>query len=343
MNARERILAVFNGQPVDRPPIISPVSVATVESMRAVGAAFPDVHLNAEKMAALAAAGHDLLGFDSVSPHFSVQQEAAALGADINWGLLDVMPTANTRPFTDPDQFSMPGDFTNRLPIKTVLDSIRMLKEKYGDTVAVCGKVMGPWTLSYNLYGVENFLMDLIIDPPKARGFLQAFQVISLEFATAQIQAGADMLTWADHATGDMVSAGMYEEFLFPVHRQCVRELHRMSPRKIPVVLHTCGNTLDRMSLFAQTGFDAFHFDSKNDPVTAQKAVDGKILLAGCINNTEILLKGSRDDVKEKVFEVMKAGIPLIAPECAVPCQVKNENLAAIPEAVEEYVKGMGT
>ena len=336
MTAKQRVTAAFARQPTDRLPVISPTSVATVESMEAVGATFPQAHTDANKMAALAAAGHDLLGFDNVAPYFSVVQEAAALGAGINWGQTDTMPAVVSHPLTEPDEFIMPADFLERRPVKAVVDSIRILKSKYGDGVAICGKVMGPWTLSYHLYGTEDFLMDTIAEPEKAREFLQVLKTVSITFALAQIEAGADMLTWADHATGDMVSAAAYEEFLFPVHKQCMQELKEKMSCKVPVILHTCGKTLDRMPLFAAAGFDAFHFDSKNDPALALKAVSGKILLTGCINNTEVLLCGGKDDVKKQVAKVAHAGIVMISPECAIPCRVKNENLRAISEAVLE-------
>jgi len=198
---------------------------------------------------------------------------------------------------------------------------------------------MGPWTLSYNLYGVEDFLTDIIAEPDRARAFLHAFKVISITFALAQIDAGADMITWADHATGDMVSAGTYEDFLFPVHRECVCELKAKMPKDVPLILHTCGNTLDRMPLFAKTGFDAFHFDSKNDLAKSREAVKDGILLTGCVSNVDVLLNGNKDDVRKQVTEILNAGITLVSPECAVPCRVKNENLRAIVEAVEELAK----
>jgi len=329
------VLAALNREPVDRPPVISPTSVATTESMRLTGAAFPDAHYDAVKMAALASAGHDLLGFDCVMPYFGITAEAEALGAAINRGSSDVMPSVAARPFTEPDEFTIPADFLERRPVKTILGAIRLLKQKYGESVAVCGKVIGPWTLSYNLYGTENFLMDLIAEPEKAKEFLRVFKTVSLTFAEAQIEAGADMLTWADHATGDMVSAAAYEEFLLPVHRECA-EILRGKTNRVPTILHTCGRALDRMPLFAQTGFDAFHFDSKNDPAEALTAVDGGILLAGCVNNVRVLLNGTAGDVKKQTREIMDAGVPIIAPECAVPCGVKNANLRAIAEAVRE-------
>lgn len=347
MTAKERVLAAYNREPTDRPAVISPTSVATVESMEAVGAAFPEAHTDAEKMAALAASGFDLLGFDNVAPYFSVQQEAAAFGAEMAWGGIDTMPAIRSHTYKEPGDFKMPSDFLDLGPIKTVIDSIRILKKKYGDEVAICGKVMGPWTLTYNLYGVDKFLMDVALEPDKARGFMLAFKEISITFALAQIEAGADMLTWADHSTGDMVSAQTYEEMLFPIHKECMKELKEKIAKidrvknikgkvKVPITLHTCGKTTDRMPILAQAGFDAFHFDSKNDIGEALAAVDSKILLTGCVNNVDVLLNGTKEDVKKQVTEIYKSGITLISPECAVPCRVKNENLKAIKETVVE-------
>jgi len=192
------------------------------------------------------------------------------------------------------------------------------------------GKVIGPWTLSYHLYGTQNFLMDTIAEPEKAHEFLETFRHVSVALAVAQAEAGADMITWADHATGDMVSAETYEEFLYPVHCRCVKELKAKMPGNVPLILHTCGNTLDRIKLFAKTGFDIFHFDSKNNIGEAVIAAGEEIHLAGCVNNTEILLHGTPDDVKRQVKEIKSAGIRFIGPECAIPCMVKNENLRAI-------------
>jgi MtaA/CmuA family methyltransferase len=339
MTPKERVLAVFKRQSYDMAPVINPTSIATVESMEATGAYFPHVHTNADKMAALAAAGHDIIGFDSVAPYFSVQQEAAALGCSVDWGKIDSMPTISNNPIKDPGDFKMPADFLDRKPIKTVLEAIKLLKKKYGDKVVVVGKVMGPWTLSYHLHGVQDFLMETILEPEKVHGFLSVFKQISLTFAMAQFEAGIDMLTWADHSTGDLVSAKGYAEFLFPVHKEVTGLLKKAMPRYIPIILHTCGNTMDRMPYIAETGFDAFHFDSRNDPRKSLEIMGNKILLTGCVNNPQTLLNGTAEDVKREVNSILDAGIKLISPECAIPCRVPNRNLLEIVKTARSYGK----
>lgn len=336
MTSRERVMAVFEGKKPDRTPVITPTSVASVDSMDAIGVFFPDVHNDAQKMANLAAAGHDIAGFDSVAPYFSVVAEAAAMGAEIDWGAKSTMPSEKKFPVDSPYGFVIPEDYLERGPVKTIIDSIRILKEKYGDTVAIIGKVMGPWTLSYNLYGTQNFLMDTVLEPEKARAFLDAFGEMSIRFALAQVEAGADIITWADHATGNLIGPKGYEEFLFPVQKKLVQDFRKRCPRYVPLILHTCGMTLDRVELFAQVGFDAFHFDSVNTPEKMAEKIGDKIILTGCMNNPEILLQGKPEDVRRETKRILKAGIPLISPECAIPCKVPNANLRMMVETVRE-------
>lgn len=334
MSSKERVMAAFAGEPVDRAPVINPTSVITMDSMREYGLKFPDVHLDAEKMALGASAGKELLGFDSVMPKFSVVHSAAALGAEVDWGKDDSMPYFRRHPIQDPSQVELPADFLDRAPVKVVLDAIRLLKKRYGDETAIIGKVFGPWTMAYNMVGTQEFLMETALDPERAVEFLEAFAPISIRFAEAQFEAGADIILWGDHVSGDLCSPRAYEELLLPIHQ---RINNGWMKKAGPVVMHACGKTADRISLIAQSGFEAFHFDSRNDTREMVERAGGKILLTGGVNNPEVLLRGRPEDVKRQVFQLLDAGIVLISPECAAPVLTPNENLRAIVEAVKEY------
>lgn len=335
MTSKERFLSGLYRKKVDRIAVGNPTSVATVESMEACGAYFPEAHLDPHKMATLAATGYELLGFDTISPYFSVQQEAAAFGCDITWGSVDSMPDIRSNLYDNPDQIEFGEDFLTRPPVATVLEALKILKQEYGDHVCLVGKVMGPWTLSYHLYGVQSFLMETILNPDKVRGFLDKLKEISVMFARAQFAAGADVVTLADHATGDLVGPKVYKDFLLPVHQEVTARING------PLILHICGKTIDRLSDIAQAGFQAFHFDSKNNTVEAQQiAIQSNLLLTGNINNPDVLYSGTPDDVKNMVREAAKAGVEIISPECAVPLRTPNENLKAIVEGVREFCFG---
>ncbi len=327
MTPKRRYLAGLLGGRVDRTPVGSPTSVATLECMALSGSHFPEVHLNAQGMAALGATAHTVLGYDCIMPVFSVQQEAAALGAAVDWGSADTMPVARAHPWASPDDVRIPEDFLDRPPIRTVLEALQILRRECGHHVALVGKVMGPWTLAYHMHGVQEFLIKTLLEPDTVRRFLDRLKAITVLFGRAQIEAGADVLCIADHATGDLVSPRGYREFLLPVHRELNLELG------CPTVLHICGNTTDRLEDICQAGFDAFHFDSKVDAATACEIVAGRISLIGNVNNAETLLQGAPGQAGAEATAAIRAGVDIVAPECAVPVATPNRNLIAIAEA----------
>ena len=333
MTPRQRVLAALNRQPVDRPPVANPTNVATVELMDLVDAPFPDACRDPELAARLAAAGHYELGFDSVMPYFSIIQESAALGCDMQWEEKDNWPTVRmNRPiWKDSRDVSIPSGFLEHPENVTITRSIQLLREELGDEVAIIGKTMGPWTLAYHVFGVEPFLLMTVDDPQEVMRALAKLKEISVLFGEAQIAAGADALTFPDHATGDLVSGEYYRRFLQDIHSEMAETLD------VPLILHICGNTLDRMPYIADTGMAFFHFDSMNDPQQAVDAVDGKIGLVGNINNPTTLYARGPVEVREEVFKCLDAGVQMIAPECAVPLATKLENLIAIPQAVREW------
>ena len=326
MTSMERVFAVINGDDFDVYPAINPTSVATVEAMKLSGAYFPQAHTDPDKMAALACVGRDVFGFDSVSPYFSILLEAAALGAEVDWGNIYEMPSVIKKPIKKPEEYEVPKNFLSRREFSCLIKVCSSLKKKYRNEVPVIGKVVGPWSLAYHLYGVENLVLDMILEPEKTAEFINRLSEVPFAFAKAQFEAGADMLVWADHVTSDLVSAEIYRKFIMPIHKKAASSLQKYGP----IILHTCGNVSDRLMYIAETGFKIFHMDSKNNIGDSVKLVGNNMLITGCINNPVLLAQGDPPDVKRAVEENIHQGIKLISPECAIPFSVPSENLMAL-------------
>jgi len=333
MTSRARVLAALRREPVDRVPVVNPTSVATLELMDLSGAPFPDAHRDPDCMARLAATSFTELGFDSIMPVFSIVQESSALGCGVDWGGKSGWPTVRTREplWREPEEVRIPAGFLAHPDVACVLEVIRILKKRFGGEVAIFGKTMGPWTLAYHCFGLEPFLLMTVDDPAKARRCLERLKGVTVLSGLAQIEAGADALTLPDHATGDLVSAAYYRRFLQDLHQQLAARL------PVPLILHICGRTLDRMDYIAQTGLAAFHYDSKNPPAEAARIMRGRIALVGNVNNPVTLLTKGPPEVGAEVWRNLDAGVPLIAPECAVPLETPLENLREIPRAVRAW------
>jgi [methyl-Co(III) methanol-specific corrinoid protein]:coenzyme M methyltransferase len=333
MTSRQRVLAALRREPVDRTPLCNPTSMATVELMDLVDAPFPDANRKPELMARLAATGHTELGFDTVMPVFSIVQESSALGCKMQWEQKDNWPTVRmSEPiWHDLEDVKIPNDFLTHPDMTCVLDAIRILRREFGDEVAIVGKTMGPWTLGYHVFGVEKFLLMSLDDPGRTKACLDRMKEATVQFGVAQLEAGADALTLPDHATGDLVSGEYYDRFLKELHKELVERI------PIPLILHICGRTVDRMGFIAETGMAAFHYDSKNKPKESMEAVAGRIALIGNINNPQTLFARGPEEVHDEVIANLEAGVQLIGPECAIPLQTPLENLTQIAKSVREW------
>jgi [methyl-Co(III) methanol-specific corrinoid protein]:coenzyme M methyltransferase len=320
--------ALFNGRKGLRPPVGNPTSIVCHGLMDAAGVSFPQAHLDPNAMAELALAGHEVAGFDTVMPEYSVQQEAAALGCEVDWGDRDRMPVGKVLPHEDFSDVSVPDNLLEKPSLKVVLEALSALRRHVGGQVAIVGKVMGPWTLAYHVAGTQNFLLHIGMgETQKVTTMLRQLMPVTIAFARAQFQAGADIVVLADHATGDLVGPYHYEELLLPIHQEITSRIDG------PLILHVCGNCSDRLELFARSGVDAYHFEWQVDAKMAVEKVGRTISLVGNINNPEVLYPGTPDDVHRQVRYAVEAGVNIIGPECAIPLATPLENLKAIAEA----------
>lgn len=219
----------------------SATSIVTTDLMGTTGASFPEAHLEPEAMARLAAAGHTLLGYDNIMPLFSVWHESAALGCRVDWGDNGRMPDGRAACSSIDEHFGIPKDFLDHPGCTTPLEALKLLKKEFGNQVAVVGKVFGPWTLAYHIYGVQAFLIATLDDPERVREVLRQLMEVTVTFALAQVECGADALTLADHCTRDLCSPLAYRDFLAEIHRKLGERI------PVPLILHICGDTSDRL------------------------------------------------------------------------------------------------
>ena len=153
---------------------------------------------------------------------------------------------------------------------------------------------------------------------------------ITISFAKAQLDAGADCMMIADHATRDLCSPDAYREFL--------KELHAEFAETIPClsILHICGDTSDRIDMIAETGLACFHWDTKlGDAKRARELAGERLSLMGGINNTEVLRLRTVKDIEQQCQTALDGGTDIVAPECAVPLDAPLRNL----KAIGDYIK----
>ena len=140
MTPRQRVLNALHGKPVDRTPVANPTNVATVELMDLVDAPFPKACQDPELAAKLAATGYTELGFDSISPYFSIIQESSALGCEMQWEDKDNWPTVRMyNPiWKDSNDIKIPSNFLDHRDVNAITESCRLERGTNLSTEMVC-------------------------------------------------------------------------------------------------------------------------------------------------------------------------------------------------------------
>ena len=330
MKPRDIFLSKIRRGAAPRVSTGSATSIVTTDLMEKVGVYFPEAHLDPEKMAVLAAAGYTELGFDNVMPLFGVWHEAASMGCPMDWGNKNQMPDGKIIRSSIDETFRVPKDFLTHPACAVPLKALELLKKRVGDDVAVVGKVFGPWTLAYHIFGVEEFLMGTLTDPDAIKRILRELIQVTIGFAKAQIESGADALTMADHCTRDLCSPDAYKDFLLDIHS----ELHEAI--SVPLIMHICGDTSDRLKYIQQTGIECFHFDSKTGCDRARELAGDTLALMGGTSNMRIVKDGTPEAIARDVEEKLSLGIDVIGPECAVPLNAPYQNLRLIAELTKK-------
>ncbi|MFC1453501.1 uroporphyrinogen decarboxylase family protein, partial [Verrucomicrobiota bacterium] len=326
-------LAKLSRGDAPRAGIGSATSIVTTDLMEEVGAAFPQAHLDADEMTRLAATGHTLLGYDNVMPLFSVWHESAALGCPVDWGDTGRMPDGRPVCSSIHEAFRIPSGFLRKPGCAVPLRALRLLKREVGSEAAVVGKVFGPWTLGYHVFGVQEFLMATLLSPDGVKRAMRQLMKVTVAFAEAQIDHGADALTLGDHCTRDLCSPETYRDFLAEIHQ----ELHERIP--CPLILHICGDTSDRLAYIRDTGVECFHFDSKVPAAEARRLAGEKLSLMGGTGNIDVVRNGTQESIERDIAEKLRTGVDILGPECAVPLDAPWRNLRTIVEVARKLSK----
>lgn len=331
MNSRERFLAGMVGGQPDRTPVAHVAALTTVELQEATGCRMPDVHHDPEQQVTLLAANHEVLGFDAVSFIINYFGEPAALGATIDWGGPTQLPTFQSHPWRHAEDAVVPDDLLDRAPISTYLETLRIAKRRYGDRIAVLGKVMGPLSMTQAMCGVQRVMMALIEEPELIAHFLNVSLEILVHCAHAQFEVGIDALAIGEGGAGaNMLSPRMYQQQLLPFHRTLIRRIPG------PTIMHICGDVTPRLDMFKETGMACFNFDGAIAPEVMVARAAGSFRVMGNVNTTD-LLHGSPAVIASQVIRALEAGVNIVSPGCAISPNCPNANLQAIAHTVTRY------
>jgi MtaA/CmuA family methyltransferase len=208
------------------------------------------------------------------------------------------------------------------------LEAVRLMKESAHGEIPVMGWVEGALALANVLRGDVALMTDLYDRPDWVRELLEVCVGVEVEFARAQVEAGADIIGLGD-AIASQISPAMYREFALPYEQRifaAVREAGAIGR------LHICGDTRRLLPSMAETGAHIIDIDWMVDMKTAAAEFESRgIAVCGNFDPVRVLLRGSAEEVEAAVAQSLeKGGARMIsAAGCEVPDGTPPENLLA--------------
>ena len=107
------------------------------------------------------------------------------------------------------------------------------------------------------------------------------------------------------------------------------------------MLLHVCGDTIDRLDTFVEAGFGVLSLDTKVDFGEARKKVGDGVCLMGNICPNTTLLFGKPDDVERDSKKVIaQAGIKgrfILSSGCFLSPDTPSHNIHAMVRASEAF------
>ena len=337
LTARERVLKLFAGEEIDRPPCFSGMGNVTTEGLKALGHKFAAIHLDAKMMAASAASTYKLFGFESAVAPFDLCIEAEAMGCEINVYAHSedlLYPTIKKKLIHNEAEMeiTVPSNLTERGRVHLMKEAIKLIKKDIGGEAAVGTYVLGPFTLAGQIMELNDLLKLSFKKPEKVGKLLDQLSDVIIQVAGEYETAGVDYLTVREMgATSDVLSPRVFKSLILPYLKKIFEKL------TVPSVLHICGKTNDIVPFMAESGAKAISVDQKNDVAETRKKLGPRALVFGNYDPYNVLVAGTPDLVRQTIRKCMDDGVSAVWPGCDIWPTVPPENFKAMVDEVRKY------
>ncbi|SDF92720.1 [methyl-Co(III) methylamine-specific corrinoid protein]:coenzyme M methyltransferase [Methanolobus vulcani] len=331
---KERLARALRGEQIDRMPAISVTQTGTVEQMEACGAFWPEANNDAKKMAALAEAGHTVVGFEAVRVPFDITAEAEFFGCEIKEGTKEQQPSVVGHVVKSVEDIEkLKGYNLDYGRIGVVCEAIKLLADKYGDKLPIMGSMIGPFSLAQHING-DDWFMAIFTDESFGLALMEFTTEFNVAYAKKMVENGADTMVIIDPtASAQLIGAEFYEKFVVPYHKIICDVMHELN---VPVVLHICGDTTQGLALMESSGVDAISIDQNVDVETAVSKVK-KAIIVGNLDPVNMLWNQTPEKIREQSQKIIDAGVGLLAPGCGIVSKTPTVNLQAMIEVARNH------
>ena len=336
MTPLERYAALNVGKEIDRLPC---VPIVGNTAARVIGVKISDLRQSGGNIARAHIAAYRLFGYDNIRIFTDLYVLAEAMGAKVHY------PEDETAYLESPaiaDENGIhalsPADPVKDGRLPAFLDAIKITLDAVGNEVPVTGALTCPFTTASFLIGTEKIARMTRQNPEALHRLCEVSLQSALNYAKAVIDAGASPSLTDPMSSGTVVSRGVFETFAYPYLKRLIGYIHGMGKA---VTLHICGKTNRIWDLMADAGADCVSIDDEASLEEAKNSVGNRVRLMGNVPPSDIMLLGSREDVKQATIDCVKAAHDspkglIVASGCSLPTETPFENIHQMLDTVRE-------
>ena len=331
MNPKERLLGALSGGRLDRTPVICPggmMNMIVTELMHQTGILWPKAHLDAQRMADLARAVYDYELFENYGVPFDMTVEVEGMGAGVDMGSDKYEPHVTVyviQTVADWQKIIPLGAAYGRARVTT--DAIRILKAGAAE-VPVIGNLTGPVSVASSLMEPVIYYKELRRKKDDAHAFMEFVTDQIIEFAKAQLEAGADVIAISEPSgTGEILGPVYFQDFAVKYLNKLIRAIREYDPA-VPVIVHICGQIHSVYGQLQQLDADVFSFDAVVGIKEVRDNLPGKLFM-GNISSFAIE-SADEEKITAMTRNAIRNGVDILAPACGLGTGSPLANIQAI-------------
>jgi uroporphyrinogen decarboxylase len=258
MTARERLIKLLNGEPVDRPPFMPAIydlkPALLHRDPHTFGQATRDITealvFEAEKLEA-----------DALTAAYDIYNvEAESVGCSLTRDLRTGMPEIE-RPILqsldDIGGFTVPSELTGRMDI--FVEAAEELLQRYEGVIPVRGGISGPFSMATKLFPQEELLMETMMHPERILPLLRFCADIITTYAKAFAAIGAGVVVFDSFVSPPLLPPQIYRDLILPFHRDIFHSLEDLGVLQRSLIIG--GDTLPILPYMISSGATQFLLD----------------------------------------------------------------------------------
>lgn len=330
MNNYERYMGMVRGEKVD---IVPRIPILMFFAARYGGVTYGRFAADVDSFVQANIKLIEDFGFDQLDVMCDPYRETTDFGGQIEY--LDdnvprcTVPLADTMDLSVLKKIDPHGSGRTNMTVRAVEAYKAYGYQKY----SITGWVEGPAAEAADLRGISQFLMDLATEESFACELMDICVEAGIEYARAQVAAGADTIGVGD-AIASQISPAMYEKLVAPREKRLFDGIHEAGGL---VRLHVCGDISALLPTMAGLGIDILDCDWMVDIVRARQIMGDKITLTGNLDPVEKVMRSTPQQIHEDFTRLYEqVGNPyFVNAGCEVPRDTPDENLAAMCKPIE--------